>query len=72
MTVLEEYKLKVDDLTLRLDDVSSADCTNAVLWLVDEASNKIKEMMEIIVNCGAANANMARELQIITEGNRHA
>ena len=48
MTVLEEYKLKVDDLRARLDNVSSADCTNEVLGLVVESSNKLNEMMNKI------------------------
>lgn len=67
MTVLEEYKLKVDALRARLDNVSSTDCTNEVLGLVVEASNKLKEMMDIIVNTGAANGNMANALQIMID-----
>lgn len=65
MTVLEEYKLKVDDLRARLDNVSSADCTNEVLGLVVESSNKLNEMMNIIVNTGVANGHLAYALQIM-------
>jgi hypothetical protein len=65
MTVLEEYKLKVDALRTRLDNVSSVDCTNEVLELIVEASNKLNEMMGIIVGTGAANGAMASALQIM-------
>lgn len=67
MTVLEEYKLKVDALIARLDNVSSVDCTNGVLELVAEASNKLKEMMDIVVNTGVANGSMATALQIMLD-----
>ena len=67
MTVLEEYKLKVDALRARLDNVSSVDCTNEVLGLVVESSNKLKEMMDIIVNTGIANGTMAAALQIMMD-----
>lgn len=67
MTVLEEYKLKVDALRARLDNVSSVDCTNDVLGLVVEASKKLKEMMDIVVNTGIANGSMANALQIMLD-----
>lgn len=67
MTVLEEYKLKVDALRARLNNVSSVDCTNEVLDLVVESSNKLKEMMDIIVNTGIANGSMATALQIMMD-----
>lgn len=65
MTVLEEYKLKVDALRARLDNVSSTDCTNEVFGLVTEASGKLKEMMDIVVSTGVANGAMASALQIM-------
>jgi hypothetical protein len=65
MTVLEEYKLKVDTLRARLDNVSSTDCTNEVLGLINEASNKLEEMMLIITNTGIANGAMAMALQVM-------
>ena len=67
MTVLEEYKLKVDALRARIDNISSADCTNEVLELLTESSNKLKEMMDIIVNTGIANGTMAAALQIMMD-----
>lgn len=67
MTVLEEYKLNVDALRARLDNVSSTDCTNDVLRLLIEASDKLKEMMDIIVNTGIANGTMANTLQIMLD-----
>lgn len=67
MTVLEEYKLKVDTLREKLDNVSSVDCTNEVLGLIVESSSKLKEMMDIIVNTGIANGTMAIALQIMKD-----
>lgn len=67
MTVLEEYKLKVDALRARLDNVGFTDCTLEVFELVEEASNKLKEMMDIIVNIGIANGSMANALQIMLD-----
>jgi len=64
MTALEEYKLKVDTLRARLDNVS-ADYTNEVLGLMREASNKLEEMMLIITNIGIANGAMAMALQVM-------
>lgn len=65
MTVLEEYKLKVDALRTRLDNVNPTDCTNEVFGLINEASNKLEEMMLIITNTGIANGAMASALQIM-------
>lgn len=67
MTVLEEYKLKVDALRARLDNVSFTDCTLEVFELVEEASNKLNEMMGIIVGTGAANGALASALQIMLD-----
>lgn len=67
MTVLEEYKLKVLDLRARLNSVSSGDCTSEVLELIVEASNKLNDMMDIIVSTGAANGAMANALQIMLD-----
>lgn len=65
MTVLEEYIFKVDDLRARLDNVSSVDCTNEVLGLIEESSNKLAEMIEIIANVSVANGTMAASLRIM-------
>ena len=67
MTVLEEYKLKVDALRARLNSVSSGDCTNEVLELIVEASNKLNEMVDIIVSTGVANNSLACALQIMLD-----
>ena len=67
MTVLEEYKLKVLDLRARLNSVSSEDCTNEVLELIIEASNKLNDMMDIIVDVGEANGRLASALQIVLD-----
>lgn len=67
MTVLEEYKLKVLDLMARLNSVTSEDCTDEVLELIIEASNKLNEMMDIIVDVGVANGCLASALQIMLD-----
>ena len=67
MTVLEEYKLKVLDLIARLNSVNSEDCTNEVLELIIEASKKLDDMMDIIVDVGEANGRLASALQIILD-----
>lgn len=67
MTVLEEYKLKVLDLRARLNSVSSGDCTDEVLELIVEASKKLDDMMDIIVDVGEANGRLANALQIMLD-----
>ena len=67
MTILEEYKLKVDALIERLNSVSSEDCTNEVLELIAEASKKLNDMMEIIVSDGIANGCLANAFQIMSD-----
>lgn len=67
MTVLEEYKLKVLDLMARLNSVTSEDCTDEVLELITEASKKLDNMMDIIVDVGEANGRFASALQIILD-----
>ena len=67
MTVLEEYKLKVLDLMIRLSSVSSGDCTDEVLELIIEASKKLDDMMDIIVDVGEANGRLANALQIMSD-----
>ena len=74
MTILEEYKLKVIDLRSRLNSVSSEDCTNEVLELIIEASKKLDDMMDIIVDVGEANGRLANALQIMLDdlrGNKY-
>lgn len=67
MTVLEEYKLKVLDLMVRLNSVNSEDCTDEVLELIVEASKKLDDMMDIIVDVGEANGRFASALQIMLD-----
>ena len=67
MTVLEEYKLKVLDLMARLNSVNSGDCTDEVLELIIEASKKLDDMMDIIVDVGEANGCLADALQVISD-----
>ena len=67
MTILEEYKLKVIDLRSRLDSVSSEDCADEVLELITEASKKLDDMMDIIIDVGAANGCLADAFQIMSD-----
>ena len=67
MTILEEYKLKVLDLKSRLDNVSSEDCIDEVLELITEASKKLDDMMDIIIDVGAANGCLADAFQIMSD-----
>ena len=74
MTILEEYKLEVLDLRSRLDSVSSEDCADEVLELITEASKKLDDMMDIIIDVGAANGRLANALQIMLDdlrGNKY-
>ena len=67
MTVLEEYKLKVLDLMARLNSVNSEDCTDEVLELITEASKKLDDMMDIIIDVGAANGCLADAFKIMSD-----
>ena len=74
MTALEEYKLKVLDLMARLNSVNSEDCTGEVLELIIEASKKLDDMMDIIIDVGEANGRLANALQIMLDdlrGNKY-
>ena len=68
MTVLEEYKVEVDSLIDRLDNMSFGFTDEMVATkLMADASQKLKEMMSIIVDVGAANGCLADALQIISD-----
>ena len=67
MTILEEYKSKVLDFKSRLDSVSSKDCTDEVLELITEASKKLDDMMDIVVDVGEANGRLASALQVMLD-----
>ena len=65
MTVLEQYKQSVDELVSKLDNVSSFSCNDETLELIEQASAKLKDMMEIVINTGIANGTMTATLQIM-------
>ena len=67
MTILEEYKSKVLDLRSRLNSVNSEDCADEVLELITEASKKLDDMMDIVVDVGEANGRLASALQIMLD-----
>ena len=74
VTALEEYKLKVLDLMARFNSVNSEDCTDEVLELIIEASKKLDDMMDIIIDVGEANGRLANALQIMLDdlrGNKY-
>ena len=68
MTVLEEYKVEVDSLIDRLDNMSFGFTDEmAATKLMAEASQKLKEMISIIIDVGVANGVMADALQIMSD-----
>ena len=68
MTALEEYKIEVDSLIDRLDNMSFGFTDEMVATkLMADASQKLKEMMSIIVDVGAANGCLADALQIMSD-----
>ena len=70
MTVLEEYKVKVDSLIDRLDNMSFGFIDEdeiVATKLMADASQKLKEMMSIIIDVGTANGCLASALQIMLD-----
>lgn len=68
MTALEEYKIEVDSLIDRLDNMSFGFTDEMVATkLMADASQKLKEMMSIIVDVGAANGCLADVLQTMSD-----
>ena len=65
MTVLEQYRQSVDELVSKLDNVGSFSCNDETLELIEQASAKLKDMMEIVINTGIANGTMAAALRIM-------
>lgn len=70
MTTLEKYKVEVDTLIDRLDNMSfgfiEEDETIATKLMTD-ASQKLEEMMSIIIDVGAANGYLADAFQIMLD-----
>ena len=68
MIPLEEYKVEVDSLIDRLDNMSFGFTDEmAAIKLMADASQKLKEMMSIIINVGVANGAMANAMQIMLD-----
>lgn len=68
MTALEEYKIEVDSLIDRLDNMSFGFTDEMVATkLMADASQKLKEMMSIIIDVGAANGYLTDALQIMSD-----
>lgn len=68
MTVLEEYKVEVDSLIDRLDNMSFGFTDEMVATkLMADASQKLKQMMSIIIDVGAANGCLADALRIMLD-----
>lgn len=68
MTTLEKYKIEVDTLIDRLDNMSFGFTDEMVATkLMADASQKIKEMMSIIIDVGATNGCLADAFQIMSD-----
>lgn len=69
MTVLEQYKAKVDELINNLENIKYCDVnySDDVFPLIVQATRELKDMMEIIVNTSIANGTMAMALQIMSK-----
>lgn len=69
MTVLEQYKAEVDELINNLENIRYCDVnySDDVFPLIVQATKKLKDMMEIIVNTSIANGTMAMALQIMSK-----
>lgn len=55
---------EIYELTNQLDDVSSVDCTNSVLRLVDRASQALKSLAMVAKHLGSINTV---DLKVITD-----
>ena len=68
MTALEEYKIEVDSLIDRLDNMSFGFTDEMVATkLMADASQKFNEMLSIIVDVGTANGCLTDALQIMSD-----
>lgn len=70
MTVLEEYKVEVDSLIDRLDNMSFGfidEDEMVATKLMADASQKLEEMMSIIIDVGVANGCLADALRIMLD-----
>ena len=70
MTVLEEYKVEVDSLIDRLDNMSFGfidEDEMVATKLMADASQKLEEMMSIIIDVGAANGCLADAFKIMSD-----
>lgn len=70
MTTLEKYKAEVDTLIDRLDNMSFGFIKEDEIVaskLMADASQKLEEMMSIIIDVGVANGAMANALQIMLD-----
>lgn len=68
MTVLEEYKVEVDSLIDRLDNMSFGFTDEMVATkLMADAAQKLEEMMSIIIDVGVANGCLADAFQIMSD-----
>lgn len=68
MTVLEEYKVEIDSLIDRLDNMSFGFTDEmAATKLMADAAQKLEEMMSIIIDVGVANGCLADAFQIISD-----
>lgn len=70
MTTLEKYKVEVDTLIDRLDNMSFGfikEDEMVATKLMADAAQKLEEMMSIIIDVGVANGYLADAFQIMSD-----
>lgn len=70
MTTLEKYKVEIDTLIDRLDNMSFGfieEDEMVASKLMADAAQKLEEMMSIIIDVGAANGCLADAFQIMSD-----
>lgn len=70
MTTLEKYKVEVDTLIDRLDNMSFGfikEDEMVASKLMADAAQKLEEMMSIIIDVGAANGCLVDAFQIMSD-----
>lgn len=67
MTLMEEYKWKIDQLVIQLTHLERNEYDEYIINLAQEAARKLKEMMKIVEDVGTINGTMAEIISIISK-----
>ena len=67
MTLMEEYKWKIDQLVIQLTHLERKEYDEYIINLAQEAARKLKEMMKIVEDVGIINGTMAEIISIISK-----